>query len=88
MIKWAVYLIYWARKSVFSVCKRRKVHRASTEPQLNEAYSGGREKTNIQHFFSSLPGWTCSVNVFIICALEVRTYNLLGWGTTSTPPKG
>ena len=67
MIKWAVYLIYWARKSVFSVCKRRKVHRASTEPQLNEAYSGGREKTNIQHFFSSLPGWTCSVSVSQRC---------------------
>ena len=56
MIKWAVYLIYWARKSVFSVCKGRKVHRASTEPQLNEAYSGGREKTNIQHFLSTLAG--------------------------------
>ena len=92
MIKWAVYLIYWARKSVFSVCKRRKVHRASTEPQLNEAYSGGREKTNIQHFFSSLPGWTCSVSVsqrclYHLCARS-EDIQFLGWGATSTPPKG
>ena len=62
----------------------QSLNRASAQRSLL-----GREKTNIQHFFSTPPGWTCSLSVAQRClyALEERTYNFLGRGTTSTPPK-
>ena len=40
----------------------QSLNRASAQRSLL-----GREKTNIQHFFSSLPGWTCSVSVSQRC---------------------
>ena len=65
----------------------QSLNRASAQRSLL-----GREKTNIQHFFSSLPGWTCSVSVsqrclYHLCARS-EDIQFLGWGTTSTPPKG
>ena len=65
----------------------QSLNRASAQRSLL-----GREKSNIQRFLSTLPGWTCSVSVsqrclYHLCARS-EDIHFLGWGTTSTPPKG
>ena len=60
----------------------QSLNRASAQRSLL-----GREKSNIQRFLSTLPGWTCSVSVsqrclYHLCARS-EDIQFLGWGATS-----